>query len=130
MAIRKVCTDGNDNSCFLSKKREAHRKADCRYYRNNAERRRKIREDNKRRIILARIFVKEYKSSHPCVDCTEEDWRCLSFDHVRGKKKFDICNMVTGGKSILTIKEEIKKCEIRCMNCHMKRTRVMKGWYS
>lgn len=47
---------------------------------------------------------------------------CMDFDHVRGKKKFDI------GKAVLlqvTMKEllaEIAKCEIVCANCHRVRT--------
>ena len=56
-----------------------------------------------------------------CVDCGESDPRCLDFDHVRGKKLRSVSLMKTG-YSVKVLREEIAKCEVRCANCHRKRT--------
>jgi hypothetical protein len=73
-----------------------------------------------RREVRARIF--SYLKTHPCVDCREADPRCLDFDHVRGKKTADVSRMVSQGCCWKSIEREIAKCEVRCANCHRKRT--------
>lgn len=73
----------------------------------------------RRKIVLA--YIVEYKSTHPCVDCGEADFIVLDFDHVRGEKVSNLCEM--GRYSTLEqVKEEIAKCEIRCSNCHRRAT--------
>lgn len=57
-----------------------------------------------------------------CVDCGESDPVVLDFDHVKGEKRRAIADMVSNYYSIKTIKDEIRKCEIRCANCHRKKT--------
>ena len=66
-------------------------------------------------------YVQQYKAAHPCADCGETDPIVLDFDHVRGVKNFSIGNNVTT-RSLAAVKEEIKKCEVVCANCHRKRT--------
>jgi hypothetical protein len=53
-----------------------------------------------------RVFVEEYKRNHPCMDCGNTDTMVLSFDHVRGKKKMDISQMVNQGYSLEAIRTE------------------------
>ncbi len=67
-------------------------------------------------------FVAEYLLSNPCVDCNESDLVVLQFDHVRGIKKNDVAKLVQLSYGIESIKLEIEKCEVRCSNCHIKRT--------
>ena len=69
--------------------------------------------------IENRNKAKKYLKSHPCVDCGEDNWIVLDFDHVRGKKKNNVKTMC-GARcySWKTILKEIKKCEVRCANCH------------
>lgn len=55
-----------------------------------------------------------------CVDCGERDERCLDLDHVRGTKVKNVSEML--GCSVPRLLEEIAKCEVRCANCHRKRT--------
>lgn len=64
--------------------------------------------------------IQDYLVTHPCVDCGETDPVVLEFDHVRGKKKFNLSGNAYA-KSDKEIEEEIAKCEIRCRNCHIKR---------
>ena len=66
-------------------------------------------------------WILAYLRTHPCVDCGEADTRCLDFDHVRGKKIMHVSRMI-GDYRWEKIVEEIQKCEVRCSNCHRKRT--------
>ena len=70
----------------------------------------------------ARGFVDAYLSEHPCVDCGESDPIVLTFDHVRGEKRYEVSTMVREGMLPETIAAEIEKCEVRCFNCHAIRT--------
>jgi DUF4097 and DUF4098 domain-containing protein YvlB len=90
-----------------------HYKQNKTYYLEKAKRHRKT--SRKRH----KIFIQEYLKTHPCIDCGNPDIRVLDFDHVKGKKKYNISCMVDF--SLASIKAEIKKCEIRCANCHRKR---------
>ena len=56
-----------------------------------------------------------------CVDCGESNPIVLDFDHVHGDKSHNISDMVNGSYAISSIKDEIRKCEIRCSNCHRKK---------
>lgn len=57
-----------------------------------------------------------------CVDCGERDSTVLEFDHVKGNKLGDVSTMAYQGLSWKRILAEINKCEIRCANCHRRRT--------
>lgn len=68
-------------------------------------------------------FIENYLKTHSCVDCSESDYVVLEFDHVRGKKKDNISRMVYGS-SIKSLEEEISKCDVRCANCHRRKTKL------
>lgn len=74
----------------------------------------KKRNDRQDKII-------QYLFNHPCADCPERDVIVLQFDHL-GKKANNISSMVMNGVSWDKILREIKKCEVVCANCHIKRT--------
>ncbi len=81
------------------------------------------------RMLKVRAWVKAYLKEHPCVDCGEPDWRVLEFDHIDpASKSFSISRGIADGRNIDSIKTEIKKCEVRCCNCHRIRTRREKHW--
>ncbi len=63
-------------------------------------------------------FIVEYLLNHPCIDCNEKNIVVLEFDHVKGKKRKEISILANNTVSITTLLEEIKKCEVRCANCH------------
>jgi hypothetical protein len=56
-------------------------------------------------------FIADYLGSHVCIDCGESDIVVLTFDHVKGQKKFNICDSGKTGYAIKTIEKEINKCE-------------------
>lgn len=67
--------------------------------------------------------IAQYLDEHHCVDCGEADIRVLDFDHRPGvKKQYDIARMITQGIGWERIQAEIAKCDVRCANCHRRRT--------
>lgn len=67
--------------------------------------------------------------AHPCVDCGEDDPFFLDFDHVSGDKKYNVSDAVKYGCCLETLKDEIGKCEVRCLKCHRIQTAKRGGWY-
>lgn len=83
-----------------------------------------VRKTLKRKTVgkrEEREKIRKYLELHPCIDCGESDPCCLDFDHVRGKKRYYVSRMIGKGHSWETILNEIRKCEVRCANCHRKR---------
>jgi len=93
------------------------------FYVSSPERRQAIYQATQVQIGKNRAFVCQYLSEHPCADCGESDVCVLEFDHVRGEKHGAISNMVRTGTSLETLKSEVEKCEVRCANCHRRKTR-------
>jgi hypothetical protein len=92
---------------------------------------------NQRRYINSKRYrsqnrqkALEYLQAHPCVDCGEDDPVVLEFDHVRGQKVLEICCLVARASSWERIEKEIAKCEVRCANCHRRKTARDFRWWS
>jgi translation initiation factor IF-1 len=66
----------------------------------------------------AQLFVFDYLTTHPCVDCGETDPLVLEFDHIQSV----LHGRVTSLLSYEKIVEEIARCEVRCSNCHTRIT--------
>ena len=71
----------------------------------------------------AKKWVYEYKiKNSTCSDCKlDYPPHILDFDHIKNKS-FGISRALQLGTGLERIKEEIKKCEIVCSNCHRQRT--------
>ena len=82
--------------------------------------------------ILRAIKVKyiwDYKASKGCTDCGEKDPIVLDLDHIDPNTKIHEPSSL-GKYSWKTLKDEIAKCEVRCANCHRRRTHIEKHWIS
>lgn len=90
------------------------------YYKKKA--RKHNSEYRKRNVQLMMDYLKE----HPCVDCGEKDPIILEFDH-RGDKVINVSEM--GNYSVKALQKEIAKCDVRCANCHRRKTAEQLGWY-
>ena len=65
-----------------------------------------------------------------CIDCGESDVRVLEFDHTNKIPKFKaVSSMIRARYPLEKVKEEINKCEIRCANCHRKKTSKDFRWF-
>ncbi len=77
----------------------------------------------KRHRVKIRQKLLEYLSVRECVDCREKDPIVLEFDHRDRKDKFKIVvKMLSGHYSWESVLKEIKKCDVRCANCHRRKT--------
>jgi hypothetical protein len=52
----------------------------------------------------------------------------LEFDHVHGKKEGIIAVMLQNN-TWTTVSREIAKCEVRCANCHRRKTALQLNYY-
>jgi hypothetical protein len=75
-----------------------------------------------------RQFLIEYLIDKSCIDCGETDAVVLEFDHIEPSTKIDCISEMIPRSSIENIKTELNKCEIRCANCHRRKTAKQFGW--
>ena len=122
---KKSSPDGRQNVCRQCNKD----KCNAYYEANKTKHKKAVQVYKKKYKEEAHRWLIQYLSDNPCVDCGEEDIRCLEFDHVRGKKSRNISNLLQNVVSLENIQKEIKKCDVRCANCHRKRTADVQGWY-
>jgi len=100
--------------------RERLRKAD-------EERKKKVkrlreREWNRNKRIKLRELISEMKSSG-CALCGESHIACLDWHHIDQRTKdIPMSKAMSMGlrKAVAFLKEESKKCQILCANCHRK----------
>ena len=70
-----------------------------------------------------------YFLQNPCIDCGETDPIVLQFDHINGNKTHNVSNLLRECYNWNKIQMEIDKCEVRCANCHLRKTAREFGWY-
>jgi hypothetical protein len=69
-----------------------------------------------------RDWFMRYKSTLSCEDCGISHPAVLQFHHRnRSEKSFTIADVVRKANSLKQIMNEIKKCDVLCVNCHSKR---------
>ena len=84
----------------------------------------------KRHRVKVRHLLLEYLGDKKCLDCGENDPVVLDFDHKEPKTKFkSVARMLAGHYSWQSILAEIQKCEIRCANCHRKKSYIQFGYF-
>lgn len=98
-----------------------------RYKKIKSKRDKQIKKKAEEYLTENMTKIREYLKSHPCTDCGESDPIVLQFDHLSGKRAN--ISMIVRSWKWETVKEEIGKCEVRCANCHMRRTAKQLGWY-
>lgn len=67
-----------------------------------------------------RKLIDEFKD-RPCADCHKQlSKELMSYDHIRGVKKFNLGGSIAK-RSEQEVRSEIAKCEVVCIYCHRKR---------
>lgn len=75
-----------------------------------------------------RVLLFQYLVAHPCVDCGERDVLVLEFDHRDPRSKTHDVGYLAVRKPWKFVLAEIAKCDVRCANCHRKRTAAQFNW--
>ena len=79
----------------------------------------------KRHRVKIRAILLKFLSSKSCIDCGESDPIVLDFDHKKPASKFkSVSRMLSGHYSWESVKKEIDKCNIRCSNCHKRKSYI------
>ncbi len=98
------------------------------YLRNTDHQKSRVKQNNERTTRENQGRAWQYLGQHPCVDCGESDPVVLQFDH-RGEKRTEVSKMLRAGFNWSVIEAEINKCEVRCANCHRRKTAQVQGVY-
>ncbi|MEW6125870.1 MAG: hypothetical protein AB1757_02305 [Acidobacteriota bacterium] len=70
-----------------------------------------------------------YLLSPPCVDCGETDPIVLEFDHLQKESKLsEVSRLISDLRPWRIIEVEINKREVRCANCHRRKTAIEQNW--
>lgn len=101
--------DGLQSMCKDCRK-EYHKE----HYNKNKE---KYKNNNKIRRSFLRNFVNRHKGFCGCNICGENRFYVLDYHHKDDKEK-EISSMINDTASIDKIKNEIRKCDVVCANCH------------
>ena len=121
-ARRSRSSDGRSSWC-----KECYKKYDRDRYQFGDDKIRKA-TNKERTKTIAREYIWEYLLGSSCVDCSETDPLVLEFDHRDGSgKERNISDML--GLNLNRIKAEIAKCDVRCANCHRRRTIKQLGFW-
>jgi hypothetical protein len=139
--IVKICTgcliEKPINSFSFKNRAKGTRQSKCNacsriliksHYQNNREYYlSKAKKRNEQMKYVIRMFMWNYLSVHPCVDCGESDPIVLEFDHI--SDKIGAVSELFHKASLNVVKNEISKCEVRCANCHRRKTAREQSWY-
>jgi DNA-directed RNA polymerase subunit M/transcription elongation factor TFIIS len=99
------------------------------YYVGHSEKYKNARRTNRPRYRAQhRVQLLQYLSDKQCVDCGERDPVVLELDHVGGQKNDNVGDMM-GRYGWNRILKEIAKCEVRCANCHQRKTARDFKWF-
>lgn len=79
------------------------------------------REQNRREVLT-------YLATHPCVECGVRDPLVLEFDHRDCDEKISEVSRLMMSKRWPRVLSEIEKCDVRCVNCHRRRTSRQFDW--
>ena len=110
---------------------ERQRAAQRRHYETNHVQYKALARAHDARVEAAiRSAIIQYLQDHPCIDCGEADLIVLEFDHRdRATKSFNVSEYANGGYSLERVMAEIDKCDVRCANCHRRKTYKEGGFY-
>jgi hypothetical protein len=72
--------------------------------------------------------VLAYLSTHACITCGISDPVVLEFDHRDASRKLGNVGQMIVSKRWARVRAEIEKCDVRCVNCHRRKTASERRW--
>jgi hypothetical protein len=99
------------------------------YNRNRGYYLEKVQKRNKllRQEVLS--YIEKYLLNNPCIDCGETNPVVLEFDHKGEIPKFRaVSSLIRARFPLEKVKKEVEKCNVRCANCHRKKTARDFNW--
>ena len=108
-------------SCQAAYSREHYRRNRPAYLQRTASQRKANREECRQQVF-------DYLITHPCSDCGEIDPIVLEFDHRDASLKRESISRMISKRTWPIVQLEIAKCDVRCANCHRRRTAEQFGW--
>ena len=103
-----------------------HRELSRLHYKKHTDRYKKNQLD---KLKVRGQYLYKYLLKNPCIDCGETDPSALDFDHRDINEKKDHISKMFRDSAWQIVLEEVKKCDIRCANCHRKKTAKQFNWY-
>jgi hypothetical protein len=116
--IRDIRTRREHTICKSCRRRYCRK---C-YWANHVEYNARKRERLKQFRARNRAFVDAFLRERGCVDCGLCDPLVMEFDHVVGKKRTNVSDLVRDAAALSVLQTEMAKCVVRCANCHRRRT--------
>lgn len=109
---------------FQSQCKDCRREYMRTWYTNNTDLQKKRSKISKNKIRLeCRVNIMLYLREHPCIDCGNPDIEVLEFDHRDPTaKEFAVSDFFNRGANWQRVLSEIEKCDVRCANCHRKKS--------
>ncbi len=123
-AFRSLTTgvrQGHCRTCHAAYRRRHYLQNRAAYVAREMARMNAYRVDNRLRLF-------EYLSAHPCVSCGEADVLVLEFDHRDPSQKRAAVTHIAARKPWKFVLKEIALCDVRCANCHRRRTASQFNW--
>jgi hypothetical protein len=117
----KGTRQGRCRKCHAAYRRRHYLRNRDTYIRQEVARIKRYREENRPKI-------RGYLRAHPCIDCGETNIVVLDFDHRDPKTKAHNVVVLSMNKPWTRVLAEIVKCDVRCANCHRRRTARQFGW--
>lgn len=100
------------------------------YIKNKAAYVAKAKRNGDRYKLEMYEWLLAFFKTHSCIDCGEKDPVVLDFDHRNGaEKEAEVFVLVSRLKRYEAAKREIEKCDVRCANCHRRKTAKEQNWY-
>ena len=119
--IKRRLPQGHCRLCHAALRRQHYIKNKSDYVRRAIAQVKRRRDENRKQLY-------RYLSSHPCVDCGETDIVVLEFDHRLPAEKVRDVSGLAARRVWASVLKEIEKCDVRCVNCHRRRTARQFNW--
>ena len=115
----------------LTADRQRHRRGQVHPSPHNKNRDTYVRKNIERRLLnrpLPLEQLRAYFQEHPCVGCGKTALIVLEFNHPdQAEKITEVSALMTSNATWLRGLVEIEKRDVRCANCHKRRTAVQLG---